>query len=101
MISTTSPHPLQAATISAVSHSGLAAQSLDGRPLRFALIDDDGNVVESGDSVADAAWRMSVLSHEQYLQGMGHMRVHTSPPGMDTAAGTLPQALIQDRKKAA
>lgn len=97
MISATSPYPLQAATVSAVSHSGLAAQTLDGRPLRFALIDDQGNVVESGDPVADAAWRMSVLAHEQSLIGLGHMRVHTSPPGSDTA----PQAITQNNKKAA
>jgi hypothetical protein len=92
MINPTSPHPLQAATISAVSHSGLAAQTLDGRPLRFALVDDQDNVVESGESIADAAWRMSVLAHEQHLIGMGHINVYMSPPGLDTAACTWPQA---------
>lgn len=70
---------------------GLAAQTLDGRPLQFALIDADGAVIEYGDSVADAVWRMSVLAHEQYLQGMGHLRVHTSAPDMDRAAVVRPR----------
>lgn len=66
-------------TISAISFKGLAAHTADGKPARFALLDEDGNVIASGADIARAAYAASVNAYRQYLMGQGHMQVLTSP----------------------
>lgn len=69
-------------TISALSYEGLSVIAADGRPAKFAIIDDDGNVIAAGKEIADAAWQASVNAYRQFLIGNGHLRILTKPDGL-------------------
>jgi len=72
---------LQHSVISAVVHEGLSVKTPAGKTLRLAVIDEDGNVIEAGEDVAREAWNVAIASYKNFLQGIGHLRVHTEPPG--------------------
>lgn len=73
---------LQNSIISAVAHEGLTVTTRDGRPARIGIIDEHGNVIEAGEAVAEEAWNVAIASYKSFLKGMGHIRVHTKPPGL-------------------
>lgn len=73
------PH-LTTACISATVSTGFTATTADGKQARLAIVDEDGNVIEVGDHVAWAAWRVCVEVQENFWQGQGHLIVHTGPP---------------------
>ncbi|PMQ04229.1 hypothetical protein DyAD56_16195 [Dyella sp. AD56] len=73
---------LQNSIISAVAHEGLIVTTRDGLPARIAIIDEHGNVIEAGEAVAEEAWNVAIASYKNFLQGMGHISVHTKPPGL-------------------
>lgn len=87
MIGTPTTDTLAQAVISGAVHQGFSVTGRDGRPARLAIIDEHGNVIESGEAVAREAWAIAIACHRNYLQGLGHLRVHTSPTGIVTAAG--------------
>lgn len=68
--------------ISANVTSGYQFTTVDGRPARLAIIDDQGNVVESGDAVAREAWNVCIAVIKNFKIGQGHIVVHSAPPGM-------------------
>lgn len=68
--------------ISAISYEGVTAVTADGKPARFALLDEDGNVIAAGKEIADAAWQASVNAYRQFLMGQGHLRILTKPDGL-------------------
>lgn len=73
--------------VSAVSYAGLSITAPDGQPATLAVIDNTGNIIEAGRNVESAVWNAAIESHQQFLIGCGHMRVHSSPPavvGADT-----------------
>lgn len=75
------PNPqLQAARISANVSSGFVATTADGKPARLAIIDEDGNVIEAGQDVAWAAWRVCIEVQENFWECQGHLIVHSGPP---------------------
>lgn len=74
--------------ISANVSSGYKFTTSDGRPARLAIVDDDGNVVEVGDSVAKEAWNVCVAVIKNFKIGQGHIVVHSSPPGAELSART-------------
>ncbi|MDH4873048.1 hypothetical protein [Pseudomonas sp. BN515] len=73
--------PLQASRITANASTGFKVTTADGRPARLAVVDDEGNVIEAGQDLAWAAWRVCVEVQENFWEGMGWLEVHTSPPG--------------------
>lgn len=73
---------LKNAQISAVIHEGLTVES-NGKRCRLAIIDEDGKIIESGDSVAREAFNVAIASYKQLLKGLGHLRVIS---GQDTKA---------------
>lgn len=72
---------LPGATISAVIFEGLTITTPDGKPARLAIIDENGQVIEAGHNVEREAWNVSIASYKNFLQGNGHLRVQTEPPG--------------------
>ena len=66
-------------TISAVSYAGLSVTDPEGRPALLAVVDQSGRVIEAGADVAAAAWNVAIRSHEQFLIGMGHLRIMAGP----------------------
>lgn len=72
---------LSKSTISAVCFEGLTATTIDGKPAKLAIIDERGNVIECGEIVAKEAWNVTLACYKNFLVGMGHLRVHTSPTG--------------------
>ena len=73
---------LEHAVISGVSHEGLSVKLKDGRTARLAIVDDQGNVVETGAAVAKEAWNVTLAVYKNFLVGQGHLRVFSSPPGI-------------------
>lgn len=84
------PNPqLQASRISATVSEGFIATTADGKPARLAIIDGAGNVIEAGADVAWAAWKVCIEVQENFWEGLGHLVVHSSPPGDPKLAATL------------
>ncbi|MBB2918286.1 hypothetical protein [Cupriavidus alkaliphilus] len=67
--------------ISAVSFQGLTVTTADGRPAKLAVIDADGNVLDAGRDVENAAFKVAVEAYRNFLMGSGHLRVLAKPPG--------------------
>lgn len=82
--------------ISANVSSGYQFTTADGRPARLAIIDDQGNVVESGDAVAREAWNVCIAVVKNFKIGQGHIVVHSAPPGT-----SLPQDNVVRKGRAA
>ncbi|QND86425.1 Uncharacterized protein ChrSV_4199 [Chromobacterium vaccinii] len=68
--------------MSAVIFEGLTIQTAEGKPALLAIVDEDGNIIETGEQVAKEAWNVAIASYKSFLIGEGHMRIHTSPPGL-------------------
>ena len=77
---------LENGRIAANVTSGYKFTTADGRPARLAIIDDQGNVVESGEAVAREAWNVCIAVIKNFKIGQGHIVVHSSPPGAELSA---------------
>lgn len=66
---------LKHAVISAVAHEDLEVTSIDGKKLMLAIIDQDGNIIESGQAVAREARSVSLNCYRNFMQGKGWLRV--------------------------
>lgn len=73
--------PLQASRISATISTGFNVATVEGKPARLAIVDESGQVIEAGEAVAWAAWRVCIAAQENFWQGQGHLIVHDGPPG--------------------
>lgn len=73
---------LERGRISANISGGYQFTTADGRPARLAIIDDQGNVVEAGDTVAREAWNVCIAVIKNFKIGQGHIVVHSAPPGL-------------------
>jgi len=62
--------------------SGLTVTTREGKPARLAIIDDAGQVLEAGTTVARECWYVVLQVHRNYLQDQGHLIVHSTPPGL-------------------
>ena len=78
--------PLLACSVSATISTGFTAKTATGKPARLSIIDEAGNVIEAGPSVAWAAWRVCIEAQENFWQGQGHLVVHAGPPTEQQAA---------------
>lgn len=76
------PATLTRSVISAVPWEGLQVATVDGRHATLAIVDDDGRIIESGQSVLEEAWNVAVLAYRNFLIGEGRIRVIASPGGM-------------------
>lgn len=79
---------LQGGCISANVSSGYQLTTADGRPARLAIVDADGNVIESGDAVAREAWNVCIAVQKNFWIGQGHLVVHSAPPGLASSKKT-------------
>lgn len=85
------PNPqLQASRISATISTGFNVTAIDGKPARLAIVDEGGRVIEAGEAVAWAAWRVCIAAQENFWQGEGHLVVHAGPPGAQDQTSQLP-----------
>lgn len=64
--------------IAASANEGLRA-SVNGRPVRLAIIDDDGTVLAAGPDVAQAAESSAVAAYRQLMMAHGHCWVSSTP----------------------
>ncbi|WP_100633095.1 hypothetical protein [Pseudomonas qingdaonensis] len=87
---------LTSGCISANVSSGYQFTTADGRPARLAIIDEQGNVVESGDAVAREAWNVCIAVIKNFKIGQGHIVVHSTPPGTSVS-----QAKVMRKGRAA
>lgn len=76
------PNPtLAGARLEAKVSTGFIATTPSGEPAQLAILDLQGNVLAAGEEVALAAWYVCVEVQENFWEGMGHLVVHTKPPG--------------------
>ena len=64
--------------LQASANDGLQAL-LDGRPVRLAVVDDDGTVLAVGAGVAQAAEASSVEAYRLLLRAQGHLLAVSGP----------------------
>lgn len=88
MIGLPETNTLGLAIISAVCFEGLRVQTKEGKPAKLAIIDEDGNVIESGEAVAKEAWNVTLASYKNMMIGQGHLRVFSTPPPGITSQNT-------------
>lgn len=93
MIGIPATDTLENVQISGVSHEGLKVTLKDGRPARLAVIDEQGNIVEAGQTVAKEVWNVTLAVYKNFLIGQGHLRVFSSAPGLQTA--NVPEANVK------
>jgi len=88
MIGTPKTGALKASNISATISQGYTVTTADGRPAKLAIIDDQGNVVESGEAVRQELWNVCIKTQRNFWIGQGHLRVMSAPgrPVEDEAA---------------
>jgi hypothetical protein len=65
-------------TISTVAGEGLTV-SIDGKPGRLAIVDDEGHVIAAGAQVAQEVRAVAVNSYRAFLEGRGHLRTRSRP----------------------
>jgi hypothetical protein len=80
MIGIPETNTLENAVISGVSHEGLTVRLKNGKLARLAIIDEDGNIVEAGQTVAKEAWNVTLAVYKNMMIGHGHLRIFSSPP---------------------
>lgn len=73
MIGTQPTGTLQGIFIYATSHEGLHVLA-DGKPARLAIVDDNGQVIASGDDVAREAEAVALNNFRNTLMGKGYLR---------------------------
>ena len=64
--------------LQASANDGLQAL-VDGRPVRLAVVDDDGTVLAVGAGVAQAAEASSVEAYRLLLRAQGHLLAVSGP----------------------
>jgi hypothetical protein len=65
--------------ISAVSYETMKV-TVDGKPARLAVIDDDGNVVAAGPQVAKEVQSVVINCYRNFWKGKGFLRVNSVVP---------------------
>lgn len=73
------------AVISAVAHEDLQVTTPAGKKLILAIVDQDGNIIESGQSVAREVRNVSINCYRNLLKGMGHLRVFSEREPLNDA----------------
>lgn len=71
--------------ISAVAYDGLSV-TFNGRPAQLAVINEAGEIVAIGRTVAREAEGVAVNNYRQFLIGKGHLRVLSNPIAVPTCA---------------
>lgn len=74
--------PLGQSVLEASTARGISATTSDGKPARLAIIDNDGQILDSGSVVADQVWNLTIELYSQILQSSGMIKVHSSPTGL-------------------
>lgn len=85
MIGDPPTNTLEHAVISGSATTGLKITLRDGRHACLAILDEDGNVIESGPAVARECWNVAIECHRNFWKAQGHLVVHTSPTGLVTS----------------
>ncbi len=75
---------IEGVVISAVAHEGLRV-TVDGKPARFAILTEDGKLIDAGNQVTKEAEAVAVNNYRNYLLGKGHLRVLSNPIGKRAA----------------
>ncbi|TVO53822.1 hypothetical protein [Denitromonas halophila] len=79
MITATPPPELQHATLTATAHGGLTATTRDGKPAALAVIDSDGNIIETGPQIGLAIWLLTAKAYGNFMAGKGYIKEHAGP----------------------
>ena len=75
----TEPGHLNTVTIAGSAFGGYELRTADGRLARLVIVDEEGQVLESGPQVAVEAWIIPILAYQRFLEGEGRLSVVSSP----------------------
>lgn len=81
------------------AHSGLEVVTEDGNPAVLAVLDNEGNIIEAGEHVAETAWEAMVAIYKNFLQGNGHMLVKVTPSNFASDNKAIEKPTKQKREK--
>ncbi|MGF6978992.1 hypothetical protein QFZ94_007507 [Paraburkholderia sp. JPY465] len=78
-----------------LKHSIVSARAWDryaflterGEPATLAIIDKDGNILDSGPEVAREIWDIAILAYRRYLKGEPFRTIISSPDGLYQKTG--------------
>lgn len=73
---------LKRSIVSARAWDRYTFQTKRGLPATLAIVDEEGNVLDSGPEVAREIWDVAILAYRRYLRGEGYLRVISSPDGL-------------------
>jgi len=73
------PGRLRKSIIAGSAFKGYEISMADGKPATLAVVDADGNVIESGPQVPEEAWVVAVLAYQRFLEREGQLHVISSP----------------------
>lgn len=78
MIGTQPTGAIEGVVISAVGHEGLSV-TVDGKPARFAIIDEEGKVIIDSRLLAREIEAVVINMYRNIWIGKGHLRVMSKP----------------------
>lgn len=78
MIGTQPEGTIPGVVISAVAHESLTV-TVNGKRGVLAILNEDGEVVASGEQVAREARAVAINCYRNFLKGQGYLRVHSEP----------------------
>lgn len=71
--------PIGNATLSA-NCFGLSVSTKEGKKAHLAIVDEQGEVLEMGEDVRVAVWLLMLNARNNFLEGLGHLRVLAPAP---------------------
>ena len=77
---------LKRSIVTARSWERYTITDLEGRPAVFAILDGDGQILDSGPAVAQEIWDLAIAAERRYLVGEGYLKVTSSPAGLTQEA---------------
>jgi hypothetical protein len=73
------PGQLHDSIIGGSAFKGFEVRTADGRLATLAVVDDQGEIIESGPNVLTEAWIVAVMAYQRFLEGEGQLRVVSCP----------------------
>lgn len=83
----TSGPVLKRSIVSARAWDRYTFQTKRGLPATLAIVDEEGNVLDSGPEVAREIWDIAILAYRRYLKGEPFRQIVSSPDGLFQESG--------------
>lgn len=83
-IGTPETNTLSQAVVHGLGWQGIHCTDAKGKPARFAILDESGNILEEGADLAREVCAVAITAYRNFQVGNGHLKIFTSPTGIQT-----------------